>query len=143
MSLIIHTEQLEEGKKERIKATLPPDFLAISEAELSFKSPILLSGEAVVITDHLILLFSAKTEALMPCSVCNKNIRISIQVQEISHTLPLSEMASSIFDYTDLVREEILLQIPQFVECSSGKCPERPQIDKFLKKPGNFPFADL
>jgi uncharacterized metal-binding protein YceD (DUF177 family) len=143
MNLILYTEQFEEGKKEKIDQTLSPEFLKISEEELNFKSPVHLQGEASVITDHLILKFSVTTEAEMLCSVCNRPVRFSIAAKEISHSLPLAEMESSIFDYTDLVRDEILLQIPQFVECNGGKCPERPQIEKFLKKPGNFPFADL
>lgn len=143
MNLILYTEQFEEGKKEKIDQTLSPEFLKISEEELQFNSPVLLQGEASVITDHLILKFSVSTEAEMLCSVCNKPVRFPIVAKEISHSLPLVEMKSSIFDYTDLVREEILLQIPQFVECNQGKCPERAQVDKFLKKPDNFPFADL
>lgn len=143
MSLILDIEQLEKGKKEKIEQTLSPKFLDISEKELQFKSPVHVQGEAYVITDHLILKFSVTTEAEMVCSVCNKPVQVPLLIREVSHSIPLPEIESSIFDYTGLVREEIVLHIPQFIECHQGKCPERPQINKFLKKPGNFPFADL
>ena len=44
--------------------------------------------------------------------------------------------------------EAILLQVPDFVECHDGDCPERKNISKFLKKDGAGkneyqPFKDL
>lgn len=146
--LTIHTDQLDEGKREEIDLTLPPDFLDVKEDDLSFPHPIRVKGETYVITDHLVLLLSVETKAQMPCTICNKKISVPIKTQDISHTLPLAEMESTIFDYTDLLREEIILLIPQFAECENGKCPERAQIAPFMKKKGadptqNFPFADL
>jgi uncharacterized metal-binding protein YceD (DUF177 family) len=150
--LKIHTEQLNEEKREEINLTLPPDFLDVKEDDLYFPHPIHVKGETYVITDHLVLLLTVKTQVQMPCSICNKKISVPLETQDISHTLPLAEMESTIFDYTDLLREEIILLIPLFAECENGKCPERDQIAKFMKKKAadpaadptqNFPFADL
>lgn len=149
MSLLtIHVEQLEEGKHDLIDLSLPPDFLDVSEEELAFKSPVTVKGKASVITGHLILELSVATEAEMPCSICNKNILVTLANPQISHTIPLIELPSTLFDYTELLREEILVLVPQFAECKEGKCPERGSLNKYMGKQESdpnqhFPFADL
>ena len=146
--LIIFTEQLREGKREAIEHVLPPDFLAIQEPELNFTSPIHLKGEAYATDEHLILQLSAHTEVKMPCSICNEMTFVSLKTEEIYHTILFIDLKSTIFDFTDLIREELVILIPHFVECQQGKCPDRNQISKFMKNkavsPQNhFPFADL
>jgi uncharacterized metal-binding protein YceD (DUF177 family) len=146
--LKIFTEQLRAGKREEIEHILPPDFLDIQESDLVFHSPIHLKGEAYATDEHLILQLSAHTELKMPCSICNEMTFVSLKTEEIYHTILFIDLKSTIFDFTDLVREEIVLLIPPFVECQQGKCPHRTDVSKFMKtkavSPQNhFPFADL
>ena len=146
--LKIYIEQLRSGKREEIEHVLPPDFLDIHESDLIFQTPITLKGEAYTTDDDLILQLSAQTEVKMPCSICNEKTFVTLKTEEIYHTIPLGDLKSSIFDFTDLLREEIVLLIPHYVECHQGKCPERSQVNQYMKSktvsPQNhFPFADL
>ncbi len=150
--LKIFTEQLRDGKREEIEHALPPDFLAIQEPDLTFHSPIHLKGEAYATDDYLVLQLSAHTEVQMPCSICNEMTFITLKTEEIYHTIFFCDLTSTTFDFTDIVREEIVILIPQFVECQQGACPDRTQISKFMKNKAvstpssaenHFPFADL
>ena len=50
-----------------------------------------------------------------------------------------------------MLRDEILLEVPQFAECGNGQCPSRIEIQKYLKQTdddqeddeGHHPFAQL
>ena len=146
--LKIFTEQLRAGKREEIEHVLSSDLLGIQESDLVFHSPIYLKGEAYATDEHLILQLSAHTEVKMPCSICNEMIFVPLKTEEIYHTILFTDLKSTIFDFTDLVREEIVILIPQFIECQEGKCPDRTFVSKFMKNkavsPQNhFPFADL
>ncbi|MGH7890018.1 MAG: YceD family protein, partial [Thermodesulfobacteriota bacterium] len=106
--LKIFTEQLTSGKHESIELDLPSDFLSLNEKELTFTSPVHLKGEAYVADNHLILQLCAQAEVKMPCSICNEMTVMPLAAQEIFHTILLDDIESTIFDFTDIVREEII-----------------------------------
>lgn len=142
----IFVDRLKDGKVEKISTQLNPEFLSVNEKDLSFREPIAFSAEAYLAIDHLIFQFSALTQVSLPCAICNEMIPLPLEVKNTYHSFPLAELPTAIFDSTDLVRETILLQIPQFAECKNGKCPERESIKKFLKSSpstAHFPFAEL
>ncbi len=146
--LKIFTEQLRNDHREEINATLSPEFLDLREKDITARSPIEIKGEAYVLDDLLMLSFNIKTNVEMPCSICNKPTSVPLQNKDIFISLPLSELPSSVFDCSSLVREEILMLIPQFIECKKGACPERQELKPYLKsekkeEAQNFPFADL
>ena len=143
--LKIYTEQLRNGKRETLDLTLPSNFLDLHEQDLAFENPIQLKGEVYAADDQMIVHLKAKTEGKMPCSICNQITPLSLQTEDIYHTIPFNEISTQIFDLSDLVREEIVLFIPQFIECNHGHCPERPSVAKFIKEKSDhhFPFADL
>jgi len=146
--LKIHTEHFRDGNREEFQYVLPADFLDFREEVISFHSPIHLQGEVYATDEHLILQLEAHTEIEMPCSVCNEKTFVTLKTEEIYHTIPFDEMEATIFDFTDIVREEIVILIPQFIECNQGKCPTRTDIAKFMKSKAvntqnHFPFADL
>jgi hypothetical protein len=78
-------------------------------------------------------------------------VECPLLVEDFYHAEPLAEIPSALFDYTELVREAILLQVPAFAECRQGNCPERTVIKKFLTSTeappsspdSHFPFAHL
>ncbi|HEX4838817.1 MAG TPA: hypothetical protein VFU89_00050 [Rhabdochlamydiaceae bacterium] len=150
--LKIFIEQLRNGKRERFEHILPSDFLDINEPDLVFHSPIYVKGEVYATDEDLILQLSAHTEVQMPCSICNQMTFVSLNTEELYHTILLKELESTTFDFTDILREELVILIPQYVECQNSKCPERQSLSKFMKNkaasPQNhswnhFPFADL
>ncbi len=150
--LKIFIEQLKGGTEEDLELIAPSHILQIKEEELSFADPIKLSGKAYTTSTDLVIHLHCKTKATLPCSICNEKTTISLDTEMECHTFDLAELKSTIFDYTDLVREEILLRVPQFVECNSGQCPERAVLNKYAKKPDTgkrssesveYPFAHL
>lgn len=141
-------KQLEEGKKEIIHVSVDPAFLALHENDLFFPAPIQVMGEAYTTSINLILNFKCNIKLKMPCSICNKFIEVEIRTENAYYDFNLKELTSAIFNYTEVVREEVILNIPHFVECASGNCPERKGVAPYLRQPTKkpetqFPFADL
>jgi cytochrome oxidase Cu insertion factor (SCO1/SenC/PrrC family) len=78
-------------------------------------------------------------------------VPINIEIDNFYHSEPLSEIKGAIYNFKDLLRETILLEVPSFAECE-GNCPRRQEVSKYLKEPsddqqdsedGYQPFADL
>ncbi|MBM3207620.1 MAG: DUF177 domain-containing protein [Chlamydiae bacterium] len=153
MELKIFIDRLKEGSIEKFSHEISPAVLSIEEENLSFPTPIKLQGEAYLAADHLIIKIQIHAKAKIPCSICNEPTEVDINIPNFYHTEPVEDISGSIFDYTEIVREDILLEIPQFCECN-GKCPERETVKKYLKNsekkekasvstPMHFPFAEL
>ena len=146
MELKIYVEQLKDGQKETFKGKISSDFLP-KEKDLFFEKEVSLSGEAYVAGDHLLIKLAAKAIAFIPCCICNEPTEVSLTLSDFYHAEPLEEI-SSVFDFSELLRTDLLLQLPKFVECQ-GNCPERKNIKKYLKEETaqssnvNFPFAGL
>lgn len=147
----IYIDRLREGKKIRIDENLDPSFLSVQEDDLKFPQPVKVHGEAYLAEEHFVLRLTASTDALLPCIICNEMTSLPLRVENFYFTLPLSELANPIFDYSEPLREALFLELPQFVECSQGICPEREKMTVYLKKnpssedtsSTHFPFSDL
>lgn len=142
--LKIYVDRLKDGHTQKIEEELFSDFLEIAEEELSFPLPVTVKGDAYLAEDHLVLHLKAKTEAKLPCSICNEQFLFPIDI-DFYHTVALDELKNPIFDYSLTLRESILLQVPPFAECNAGQCPERPTVNKYLKTDphSQFPFSGL
>lgn len=153
--LKIYIDRLKEGQIEQIAEVLPPDFLDIHEEDLAFSEPVTLSGKAYLAEDHLVLNLCVKTEASIPCCICNELVKVPVVLDNFYHTVALEDISSPVLDYGADLREAILLQTPLFAECSGGNCPEREEVSKYFKQnsptanqkdgavPTHFPFANL
>lgn len=149
----IFVEQLRDGTVEEIDETLSPDFLEIKEKELSFSQPVVVKGQVYLAEDMLILHLDIKTTATLPCAICNGPAEVPIAIKGFYHAIPLDEIKGAIYDFREILRETILLEVPILAECHQGKCPQRESLKKYLKKesvPGSKededgyrPFADL
>lgn len=151
--LKIFLDRLRAGEEEEISLSVAPDFLGIREEELIFDSPIEISGKAYLTKDSFIVHLKSKTCIKIPCSICNQMIIISLEAPDIFHSIFLEELKEAVFDYSFLIREDLLLQVPPFAECQKEGCPERKNLASYLKKTTSvkknpaeetyFPFADL
>lgn len=148
----IYIEQLRDGHEKKIDESLSPDFLEINEPDLAFIKPVELEGSAYIAEKELILHWDIRTEALIPCSICNDKVPVEIAIHNFYHSEPVEEIKTGIFNFKHLLRETILLEVPPFTECNQGKCPNRKDVAKFLKEPstekpdeeeGYQPFANL
>lgn len=143
----VYVDRLREGKRVSIEGSLPPSAMDVKEKELKFEAPITVEGEAYLADQELIIQLSAHTEALMPCAVCNEWVAVPISLERFYEAVPLADIKGRIFDWTPLMREELLLLLPNHVECSVKGCPKRKEIAPFLKDSSSDdeqrPFADL
>lgn len=148
----IYLDRLSGGQVEKIEETFDPIFLDVEEEkDLKFEIPIEVSGEAYITDEYLIIHLKVKTSAKMPCSICNEMISVPVFLKNFYHTQPVNELKSAIFDYSPALREAVLLELPKYVECKGGNCPERKNIAQYLKKDDEplkddntyFPFADI
>ncbi len=146
---LIWIDRLKNGQTQKINESLNPSFLKIEEDDLKFTSPVPVQGEAYLSNEELIIRLKASTQAMMPCIICNKLITIDLVLDGFYHVQPTNEIPGAIFDYQELLREALLLELPRYVECNQGKCPDRPSIAPYLhsnkqqKQEIHFPFSDL
>ena len=148
----IYVEQLREGQEKEINEVFTPDFLEISEPDLAFTQPVALEGVAYIAEKELILNWNVRTDVAIACSICNEKVSNEILIHNFYHSEPLENIKTGIFNFKNLLRETILLEVPPFAECNQGNCPARQEVAKYLKEPsdektvdedGYHPFADL
>lgn len=145
----IWVDRLKQQGRTSFEGRLPPTFLEIEEEELTFLDPVEVKGEAYLADEELILCFDAKAVALMPCAICNGKTKFEIVLKQVYHAESLSEVKGAVFDCSQMVREAILIELPHYVECSGGKCPERVKIAPYLtsskkqEETTYYPFKNL
>lgn len=146
----INVDQLRHGEKRDIDETCTHEFLDVHEDELSFNDDVTMQGEAYLAGDSLIIHVALVAHGEIPCNICNRPVAIEIDVPDLYHAEPLEDIKGGTFNYREIVREAILLEVPFFAECN-GKCPRRKEIGNYLKtsesatneEEGYRPFADL
>jgi len=142
----INLQDLKDGNTKTIDASISPSFMEIEEKDLIFKKNIQIKGKYYLTNDHLIINLNVATEPQIRCKVCNELTAITLSIKNFYHAEPLSDIKNNSFDYKKILRETILLEIPSYVECNDGNCPQRKIISKYLKKPSNedhYPFTKL
>lgn len=150
----IYLDRLKEGRSQKIQDEVSADFLEIDEEDLHFEEKVQIDVEAYLAEDHLVLHMSASTSATAPCTICNQPTKTILEIKNVYHTEDLKEVRSYVFNFKDILRETLLLELAHFVECNEGNCPERTSLVGFLSKnetpaekntthPTYFPFADL
>ena len=149
-ALQIWIDRLKTGGVQKIDELIPPSFLDVEESDLTFPSPVAVKGEAYLSDSELVLRLEASTLAMMPCAICNKMSKIPLIIRDFYHAHPIEDIRSGIFEYQEILREALLIELPLYVECNQGQCPERPAIAPYLHseiKPGKekiyYPFSSL
>jgi hypothetical protein len=120
---------------EEFDETVPPEFIGVDDRELRFEAPVHFSGKAYLAGKNCIIQVSVETEASQPCPICGAWGRTPIQLRQV--TIPVEEehIHGGVLDLRGPLREEIVMAVPQFVECRPEGCPERAEIARYLKQP--------
>lgn len=147
----IYFERLRHDRREQIQLETTAQFLAVNEPFLSFNDRVVITGEAYLADDSLIVHLDMTAQAVIPCTICNKPIQMEVKIPNFYHVEPLENIKSGFFDFKEVVREAILLEAPTFAECNHGSCPKRQEMAKYLadkrkkddSEKGNHPFANL
>ena len=141
----IYIDRLFEGEKMCIDGTIATDAFLPKEADLSFADFVTVKGDAYLATGHLVLCLSLHTTLFLPCTICNEPVSFFMELSELYHTVPVEEISNHIFVLQDFLREEILLNVPRFLECN-GSCAERIHLQKYLtgsSQDTHTPFSSL
>lgn len=147
----IYVEQLRHGNQIAINESVSPDFLDVKEKDLSFTGKVKVQGETYLAVDTVVIHLKLTAHCIIPCAICNESVPVEIYIDNFYHAQPLAEIKGGIYNFRDDIREAILLEVPPFTECNSGKCLKRKEIEKYLATPekgnsqeeGYHPFADL
>lgn len=150
--LKIFVDRLTQEKSENIDETIPATLLNVSEPFLTFSGVIKIQGETYIASDHLVIQLTVDALAEIPCSICNDRVTATIFLKKFYQTEEISQIKGHVYDYFPLLREAILLEVPDFVECN-GNCKKRTDLKNYLKpnitskksqkEHVNFPFANL
>ncbi len=145
----IYVDRLKDGQTSHIKEEFSPDFLQVEESSLSFPEQVAVEIKAYLSEDHLVLHINAEATSVSPCVICNQPATHQIKIQDHYHTEELSEIPA-VFNCLPIIRECILLEIKDYLECSGGTCPDRDSVASYMKKKSttpsddvNYPFANL
>lgn len=147
----VFLEQLRDGKTKKISEVFAPEFLGIQDPELILDSKVFVNGEAYIAEEEVLVHLQVKTKAKLPCAICNEWVEKEIHLEDLYLAEPLTNIRGGIYNFKQALREEILLEIPLFVECHQGNCPERKEYERFFKtgqtneedEGGYKPFSDL
>lgn len=143
-SFRIYIDRLRAGQTLEIEESFPADFIGVNDAELSFTGTVDVKGEAYLASDELVIrMDKISFIAVEPCAICNTLLQIPVTLQGLYWTHPLQEIKGAIYDFSEDLREQIVLDVPKLVECenSQGKrqCPRRKEIANYLKEDQEAP----
>lgn len=133
-NFIINTDRLKKSQELKVKLEFEVGsaFLCVQDQEIKFGDRVSVSGEVYIVDEELILHLNMEAAAILVCNICNGEAHTQIQINDVYHVVDLKEIKSPLFDFSSVIREEILLEIPRFVECNGGNCPDRELIKPYL-----------
>jgi uncharacterized metal-binding protein YceD (DUF177 family) len=144
-SIKIFIDRLKVEGDFKEKGTLNPSILELDPKD-AVASDISFDLTAYLVEEQLIITFSASCNISMPCKICNEFSDEKISITKSTQDIELSDVKKGVYDASNLIRENILLQIPPFHECN-GNCKERSNLTNYFKKQDskvtNNPFSQL
>jgi uncharacterized metal-binding protein YceD (DUF177 family) len=147
-SLCVHLDQLQGGETQEIEFNVSPEFLDVQENDgFLAKHPVQIEGQAYIAEDYLVLDFNIETAITLACALCNTEFELPVELHHFLHEEALKDIKKKKFNFSDVVREAIILEIPFYPLCGGKECLHRGEIEKYLKKENieetHSPFADL
>lgn len=129
----IYVDRLKEGHEQKIDVTVPSDFMDVHESDLAFNDEVHIVGKVFLSQSTLVLQLAISTLATMPCSICNEQTKVKINLPNLTFSEDIENIKGAIFSFKEYLRESILLEIPYATECN-GSCPERANLAQYLKQ---------
>lgn len=117
----------------QISGTLPGSFFSLAETDpVKVESPLAYDLHVLQDGDDLVISGSLEAEFSLECGRCLERFRQRVGLLDYQAELPLEK--EGITDLTDLVREDILLTLPNFPRCEDGNveprdCPAEGRFD--------------
>ena len=82
---------------------------------------------------QLLLHINIEARVALCCVVCDKEVIVPLELMDRYHAVPLEVITSRLFDLRPLIEEMIGVEVPEYVECREGNCPQRPVMERYLK----------
>jgi uncharacterized metal-binding protein YceD (DUF177 family) len=122
---------------------LPPKFLDLPHGdELSLVSDILVSGKAYRASEWIMIQANVTVSMHLPCSVCNEMCAFSVELMPWKRSVPASSVKDGMIDVSELLREDILLEVPFFVRCHGDTCRNADEFRKYYVSEDKIPADD-
>lgn len=150
LSVII--SNLQDGAIHPLSVDGDPSFMQVADGEAVFSHAVCVRGKAYLAGDEGIVLLSCSTQVELPCRICNDRVVENLSVEELYFACPLSDCKNGVINFSEVVREALLLELPQVTECGGGTCPQRQEMLQYYssgeasvdqKSETYQPFADL
>jgi len=141
----IDLRNLEGGESCTLKGVLLPASLELDHDEAEQFSAIEYKLEVQIVGESLLIRADVKGEKKTPCKICNKNLIATIHVDRQNEIIQLDEIKGYKIDLTPTVRNLFLMEAPGVLECNSGACTDRTEVENFLKRQrlSSSPFDSL
>lgn len=138
------------GEREVLNFFLNPELFQEDGLENVFSKPIHIEGYLERVDDEqLVLNLKINSELGSQCPICDRWFLREVVLEDICTLIDNETLSGGVYDCKDLVRQELLLSLESFQECSKNGCPERSFIVEFLeeekkkKYKGESPFDKL
>ena len=146
----LFVDRLKAGGEDEISEKIAPPFLDLKEGDdIKIDEPITVEGQAYVAGDFLILSLHIVAHLEIKCALCNEPFHLVVDLPRFIHEEAVDEIKHGVFDYGELVRETILLEIPFYPQCGGKVCSNRERVEKYLKtqedkeEEGYQPFQNI
>lgn len=124
-----------EGR--RISGSMPPDFFDLPEGDsIQAETPLTYELHLLRDGDNLHLSGSLEATFRLQCGRCLESFRHRVHIEDYLAEAPLEN--DSTIDLTDLVREDIMLSLPNYPRCEDGNIEPRD-----CPAEGSFESADI
>ncbi|HEY1084498.1 MAG TPA: hypothetical protein VGE29_19685 [Prosthecobacter sp.] len=131
------------GDGKQVSGTLPASFFKLEEKDLiraesplTYDINIIRDGKDIIVTGTLDATFS------LECGRCVERFKQQVTLEEYQAEVPIEKDPT--MDLTDLIREDILLSLPNFPRCEDGNVDLRdcPAEGNFEPRDDDSPVAE-
>lgn len=133
---------------------LSRDFFDLaSDDELSPQSDILVFGKAYCASEWIMVQALVTTLVCLPCSICDERCLLPIQLKQWEQSIPISSVKNGVIDLSESLREDLLLEVPNFIQCGGDTCKHADELRSYFRAEGttladdgeekNQPFLSL
>ena len=132
--LVIYIDRLHQGKKYELNIVVDSSFMEIEEGFLVIGDKITIVGSCYLVEQEVHLCFTIKAPYKVPCKICNEWVAEELYIEQLHHQMPLTDIQGPSFDFSQIIREALLIEVSNFSECNhqQGKCKYREEVKHYF-----------
>lgn len=129
----IYIDRLRDGKEEELHVTTSSQEIGVTIEDDTRILDVECSGTAYLSSDYLILSLAISYAFNATCRKCNELSKEKRELPMQSYTLLLESIRGSVYNYNSVIREAILLDIPEYTECREENLAQCNEILAYIK----------